>query len=400
MKSPQWAEPICGIPVAILTDLARDYACTKPASLIPSWAAGRTAYGEQYHRAASILAAITGNVGIHGGNPAVTIIPGASRVDSTSKALSAAGRIPSLPNQVEAGASPRWNALPYRGSSVNSSARVNVSLFADAILKGKSGGYSAEYKFLWLSNTNYLNQLGDVNKTARAFKELDFMLVTEQFMTPTAKFADIVLPVCTYMERNDLYVSSDGGECALLEKAVEPLGESRGQLQICDALAQKLGITDYNDKSDEDWVKTMVSKASQGGNLPDYDTFKKEGSYKRIYSEPDVPFREKIESPQSNPFPTPSGKIEIYSQRIADMNHPFLPPIPKYIETWESLNDALATKYPLQLITTHFKRRAHTQFDNLPWLQELQTQALTINTVDAGLRGIKQGDKVKVFNEG
>jgi anaerobic dimethyl sulfoxide reductase subunit A len=84
---------------------------------------------------------------------------------------------------------------------------------------------------------------------------------------------------------------------------------------------------------------------------------------------------------------------------MADLNNPKLPPIPKYIETWESRNDCLAKKYPLQAITTHFKRRAHTQYEKIPWLCELQTQAIFINPVDAAPRGIKDGDQVRVFND-
>ncbi|MFH1087161.1 MAG: molybdopterin dinucleotide binding domain-containing protein, partial [Chloroflexota bacterium] len=68
-------------------------------------------------------------------------------------------------------------------------------------------------------------------------------------------------------------------------------------------------------------------------------------------------------------------------------------------ETWESRNDPLANKYPLQLITTHFKRRTHGQFENLPWLRELQPQAILINAGDAGVRGIRDGDTVRVFND-
>ncbi|MBW2145373.1 MAG: hypothetical protein JRG75_13410 [Deltaproteobacteria bacterium] len=81
------------------------------------------------------------------------------------------------------------------------------------------------------------------------------------------------------------------------------------------------------------------------------------------------------------------------------MNHPQIPAVPKYIETWESLNDPLADKYPLQLITPHFKRRAHSQFDNLPWLRELQVQAISINSRDAEARGIQADDMVRVFND-
>jgi len=115
--------------------------------------------------------------------------------------------------------------------------------------------------------------------------------------------------------------------------------------------------------------------------------------------EPHVAFKEQIEDPMNHLFPTPSGKIEIYAQHLADMNHPELPPIPKYIETWENRNDPLAQKYPLQLITTHFLRRAHTQFDNLPWLREIQTQTISIHSADAQARNIHDGDRVRVFND-
>ena len=106
------------------------------------------------------------------------------------------------------------------------------------------------------------------------------------------------------------------------------------------------------------------------------------------------------ENQKSPSFRTPSGKIEICSEIAARINDSLIPTIPTYMETWESLNDPLARKYPLQLITPHLKRRAHSQFDNLPWLRELQTQAITINTVDADSRGIRPGDLVRVFNDG
>ncbi|MDO8490886.1 MAG: molybdopterin-dependent oxidoreductase [Dehalococcoidia bacterium] len=399
-KTPRWAEEISGIPAASIADLARRYAGAKPAALIAGYAAGRTAFGEQYHRAASTLTAITGNIGVHGGSPAaLTIRGGIWGGRSVFRALRSATHIASLPNQVESGAPPRWNALPHRGASVNSSARVNVSLFADAIIKGKAGGYPADFKLLWLSNTNYLNQLGDINKAAKAFEKLEFMLVTEQFMTSTAKFADIVLPVCTYMERNDFFASGNSDFYGLVNEAVTPLGESRSQLQICEALAEKLGITDYNDKTDEEWVKSIVAKLPGEEGFQDYRTLKSHGVHKLKSAEPVVGFKKEIDDPEHNPFPTRSGKIEIYSERVAEMNHPLIPPVPKYIETWESRNDPLAGKYPLQLITSHLKRRAHSQFDNLPWLRELQTQALAINPLDAGSRGVNTGDLVRVFND-
>jgi len=386
-KTPEWAETISGIQAMTIANLAREYACSKPAALATSIAPGRSAFGEQYHRAAAALEAITGNLVFQNWQ------------SEPSRGLGFNPQIPSPPNQVEAGAPPRWNALPCRSSTVNSSARVNVSLFADAILKGKEGGYPADYKLIWLSNTNYLNQLGDINKTVEAFRKLEFILVTEQFMTATARFADIVLPVCTFLERNDIVAPRQGGAYGILNKAIEPLGESRSQLQICQALALKLGITDYGDKSDEEWVRHIVAKVSEEVDLPDYDTLRRQGFFSIRVNRTEATSEEECTSPEHKPFPTPSGKIELYSDVAAKMNHPLIPAIPKYIESWESLNDPLASKYPLQLITPHFERRAHSQFDNLPWLRELQTQSITINSLDAESRGIKQGDMVRVFND-
>jgi len=393
-KTPAWAEQISGIPAETIAGLAREYATTENAFLGTNLAAGRTAFGEQYHRAALALQAITGNIPI----------PEGSQDSNTARfvSLSRATRIPSPANPVETDMPMRWNSLPYRGPSVNSSARVNVNLFSDAILEGKAGGYPADYKFLWLSNTNYLNQLGDANKAVRAFEALDFVLVTEQFMTASAQYADIVLPVCTFLERNDVYAPMGSGAFALMNRAVEPLGESRSQLDICQALAPKLGIADYNDKTDEEWLRFIHERWSEEAAIPDYDALCHQGIVRAAFetSPDDERAPEKLSVTESRKlFPTPSGKIELSSQQVSEMNHPQIPPVPAYIETWESLNDPLAERYPLQLITPHFKRRAHSQFDNLPWLRELQDQLISINPLDAEERNIKDGDMVRAFND-
>ncbi len=388
-KTPEWAEKITGIQASALRELAREFATNKPAIIMEGKAAGRSAYGEQFHRAVAALNAITGNSYIPKRSP---------RSGPSMRTLRNSVQMASPPNPVEAGIAPRWNALPYRGSSVNSSTRVNVNLFSDAILKGKEGGYPADYKFLWLSNTNYLNQLGDINKARKAFEKLEFMLVTEQFLSATAMFADVVLPVCTYMERNDIFASGDGGAYGLVNKAIEPLGESRSQLQICQEVASKLGIADYDTRTDEDILRSIVGKLSVKTDLPNYETLKKMGITRvapkanALSNSPQVVKSEAV-------FPTPSGKIEIYSQLVADMNHPLIPPIPKYIEPWEGPADPLAEKYRFQLISPHLTWRAHSQFDNLPWLHDLQPHAVTIAAVDARTKGISEGDMVRVFND-
>ena len=389
-KTPAWAEAITSVPAATIENLAREYATTKPAALIAGIGPGRTAYGEQYHRAAMVLAAMTGNVGVHGGSSG-----GRSWPTAGPTAYFSLGRgIRSPRNPVESDAPPRKNALPGSGIAMRRG-QVNVAKMSDAILKGKAGGYPADYKLLYLVDTNYPNQYLNLNKAVQALKKLEFVVAFEQFMTPGAKFADILLPTCTSLEKNDIALDGATGFYGYMNKAVDPVGESKPHLQISIELAAKLGIPDYTDKTEDEWLREIVKGSN---DIADYATFKREGIHKLRLPEPFVAFKEQIDDPDNNPFPTPSGKIEIYSQRLADMNDPELPPIPKYIETWESRNDPLAQRYPLQLVTTHVGRRAHSQYDNLPWLREVQTQAVWISSADAQARGIKNGDMVRVFN--
>ena len=397
VKTPQWAEEITGVPAATIAGLAREYATRKPAALIAGIAPGRTAIGEQYHRAALALAAMTGNVGIHGGEcggrclgdqyPFNTypfgvgpgMVVGENQVDGEVPTLKIALKRYRVGNQ----------AVP------RSSARVHISSLADALLRGRAGGYPSDFKLLYVTNSNPVNQLPYAKKWVEALNQLEFMVVQEQFMTATARFADIIFPVATFLEKNDVIASGATPFYGYLKKVIEPVGETKSQLEIGMALAQRLGISNFNDKGDEEWVKEITS----GSGIPDYKEFKQKGVYRIPLSEPYVAFQEQVADPERHPFPTPSGKIEIYSEELGAMNDPLLPPIPKYIDPWEGPRDPLCKKYPLQLLTTHLKRRAHSQFETLPWLRELQAQTLMISTGDAVARGISDGDRVRVFND-
>ena len=399
-KTPAWAEAITGVPAATTARLARAYATTKPAALIAGIGPGRTAYGEQYHRAAITLAAMTGNVGIHGG-------------DAAGRSYAAMASYPFLGVFVGITPQPVLNPLfskmpvppreyapkayfrdPFWGFAT-APGLVNRIKAADAILKGKAGGYPADYKMLLLVNTNAVNQYNNSNKWAEALKSLEFIVVLEQHMTPTAKFADILLATNTFLERNDITFGEGIPIYGFQNKVIEPLYESKTHLEIAVELAKRLGIKDFCNKTEDE----LLRQAAAMTQIPDYDTFREKAIYRVNLPEPHVAFKEQIEDPVNKPFPTPSGKIEIFSQEIADWKHPEIPPIPKYIETWESRNDSLAKKYPLQLITSHFKRRAHTTFEHVPWLTELQPQAMLINSIDAAARGIKDGDRVMAFND-
>ncbi|MFC2006343.1 molybdopterin-dependent oxidoreductase, partial [Chloroflexota bacterium] len=220
-KTPSWAEGITGVPADTITNLAREYATIRPAALIAGIGPGRTAYGEQYHRAAHTLAAMTGNIGIHGGwagrSSAANVVFGGFDFK--------VGGLPRSDNPVESGIPPRPGSLATVKGSDNS-ARIHFSEVPDAILEGRAGGYPADLKMLMVISANPVNQYPNTNKMVRALKELEFITIAEQAMTATARFADILLPVSTYMERNDITVGGAPPVYGYVNKIIEPLYES------------------------------------------------------------------------------------------------------------------------------------------------------------------------------
>jgi len=272
----------------------------------------------------------------------------------------------------------------------------------DAILRGTAGGYPSDIKMAYITFANPLNQFPNINKGVEALKKLEFVVVHEQFMTATARFADILLPVTTIWERNDLARAWLAGPYFLyLNKVIDPVSEVKSDFEICRDLAARLGVHDpFFDMPEEQ----LISQIAQGmgdvmPQVPDFEKFKRDGVHKIKVSGPEVCFKQQIEDPENNPFPTPSGKIEVYCQRIADLNNPDIPAIPKYIDPWEGPADPLMEKYPLQLTTVHHKTRAHSCFDANRWLRELEPQSLWISNRDAQSRGIEDGEEVRVFND-
>jgi len=393
-KTPEWAEAICGVPKSTIARIAREYAAIKPAVLYQGYGMQRRAYGEQVVRAGCVLAAITGNVGIPGGW--------------------AGGIALQAPD-----GGPVWIVFPTGKNPVK--AAIPSFLWSEAVLRGKDMGpadgvvgvdkLGTNIKMIYAVACNALiNQHANINRTAKILQDeklVEFLVVQDNFLTPTGRFADILLPACTQFETWGLTDGwKYGDEVILMPKIVDPPDETKSDYQICAEIAKRLGLYDaYTEgRSERDWIAWAIEyyRKTRFPNIPALDEFEKSniGVYSVPVTKPAVAFAEFRKDPEMNPLPTPSGRIEIFSKRLHDMNKPdIIPAVPKYIREWESPFGPEAKKFPLQVIGHHYLATVHSTLDNVDWLREAWPQRVFINPIDAEPRGIKNGDLVKVFND-
>jgi len=401
-KSPEWAEPITAVPRETIAKIARAYATTKPGVLYQGYGMQRRAYGEQVVRAGCVLAAITGNVGVSGGW--------------------ASG----LANQAPDGG-PRWIVFPAGQNPVG--AAVPCFLWSEAVLRGKGMGAAdgvqfareadvaarrrlqTNVKLIYAVATNALiNQHANVNRSARILADeslVEFICVQDNFLTPTARYADLVLPACTQFETWGVEDGwKYGDEVLLMPPLVEPLGESRSDYRICADVAERLGISEaYTEGRDErGWVEWSLDcyRRTRFPDLPSLDELEtaNTGVWSRAVTEPAVAFANFRRDPIAHPLHTPSGKIEIFSQQLHELRRPDeIPALPKYIPEGEGPFGPEAGQYPLQVIGHHCLARVHSTHANNDWLAEAFPQRVFINELDAEARGIADGDVVRIWNE-
>ncbi|WP_049291685.1 DMSO/selenate family reductase complex A subunit [Franconibacter helveticus] len=389
VKTPEWAEPITGVPAQTIRQLAREYATAKPAALIQGWGPQRHLCGERTARGSTLLAVITGNVGVKGGWAAGYGGIGNRKFAAEPWAIANPVKEKiSIMNWVQA-CDDASNVTPDMGLKEADKLTSNIKMIFSL-----AGNYLA-------------NQNPDINQAVKVLEDeskVEFIVASDLFLTPSARYADLLLPETSFMERWNIGETWGTGNYLMLsEKLIEPEFERRSDYDwLCD-VAQKLGIGErFSEGRDEQqwvahiWEKTREACADLA--LPGFAALREQRHF--YFKEPPyVAFEENIRDPDNHPFATPSGKIEIFSKRLWEMNNPAIPALSHYVPTEEGPQDALREKYPLQLITWKGKNRANsTQYAN-PWLQEVQTQKLWINPQDAMARRIQQGDKLRIFND-
>ena len=388
VKDCNWAEKITGVPAKTIEELALAYATAKPAAIIEGNGPQRNAYGEQITRGGILLACMTGNIGMSGGSAA-----GYGYVK-----LHNAPKMPKVAN-------------PFGGS-------IPVFRFTDAIvmkepmtaLQGVRGVDSLNIGIKMLINiagNTLINQHSDINRTSEILRDTskcEFILCSDIFMTASAKFADILLPGTSFLEGDNM-VTPWRFETFLgyANKVVEPLYECRFEYDWLREVAERLGLEEEfsEGRSTEDWLRYVYDNLREDEpELPDYDTFKSTGVYKYKNTPSVVAFSDFIKNPDVNPLNTSSGKIEIFSKKVYETEYEaYMPPIPRYVKCPEGYDDELANKYPLQLVGYHTIRRTHSIHDNNKELHKIDPQQVWINPIDAKIRGITDGQEVKVYND-
>lgn len=400
-KTPEWAARITGIPAKTIIRLAREAATTKPLFVSQGYGSQRQANGEQTVRAISMLPILTGQLGLPGTNN------GARPNDVGLKDV----------------------GLPAGKNPIKT--KISFFTWTDAISRGKEMTATRDgvrgrdklatgIKFMWVQQSNVIgNQHSDLGRAAKVMqneKDCEFILVIDNQMTPSCKFADILLPDTMQQETVDLaadgYATGTANFMVALQQAIKPQWEQKSAYEICTLIADKFGIKDKftEGRSQADWVRWCYEETAKKhpNAMPDFQTFWKQGIVKvpGLGKSPIVckAFRA---DPVKNPLKTPSGKIEIYSQRLADIaarweleKDEVISALPRFVPTFEMAGfDPLAKKYPLQCYGYHFHGRTHSSYHNVPWLRELHPDHVIINPIDAAPRGIQTGDMVKVFND-
>ncbi len=392
-KTPQWAEGICGVPRDTIARLAREYATRKPGVLYQGYGMQRRAYGEQVVRAGCVLAALSGNVGVPGGwagglalqapdgGPLWNVFP--------------AGRNPvavSIPSFL-------WTEAVVRAGELGPQHGLRG---ADKLATGIKGIYA-------VASNALINQHANINRTAKILQDerlVEFIVVQDNFLTPTARFADVLLPAATQFETWGVEDGwKYGDEVLLAPKVVEPAFETKSDYEICAEIARRLGVGDaYSEgRNERQWAEWSLDayRKARFPKLPALADLERAPSpvYASPVATPAVAFVEFRRDPAAHPLPTPSGKIEIFSQKLHGLNNPKeIPAVPKYIQEWESPFGAEARTYPLQAIGHHSLARVHSTMSGVDWLEEAFPQRVFMNPIDAAARGLKNGDVARVFN--
>ena len=393
-KSPAWAESICGIPAGRIRSLAIR-AARQRTLITVTWSLQRTQFGEQPVWMGLALAALLGQIGLPGGGfgfgyGSVSVVGAASL-----------GKMPTL----EQGRNPVTSFIPC--------ARIADMLFDPGGAYQYNGG---EYRFpdirlVYWAGGNPFHHHQNLPRLARAFTRPETIIVHEPFWTATAKHADIVLPVATSMERNDIGASTTDRFMIAMRQLVQPCGESKTDFEIYSTLSSRLGLEPAfsQGRNERAWLAHLYEAwrapaQERFGELPTFESFWDKGILELPVREADrkVLFDEFRQDPAAHRLATPSGRIELWSQVIASFGYDDCPGHPVWLEPEEWLGAPAVARFPLQLIANNPRTRLHSQLDFGQFSAGSKIKGrepVLIHPDDARRRGIGNGDVVRIRND-
>ncbi|QNP68806.1 molybdopterin-dependent oxidoreductase [Streptomyces roseirectus] len=393
-KDADWAARITGIGRDALTGLARRL--TERRSLVMvNYAVQRADHGEQPIWMSVVLAAMAGSMG----RPGCGWGAGYATMDATGVAPGRpfVASVPAVPNPVA-------DFIP-------------VARIADALLHpGRTIDYDGrrltlpELRLVYWCGGNPFHHHQDLHRLTRAWQTPDTVVVHEAWWNTTAKFADIVLPVATGLERDDFAAGFSDPHLVAMPKVREPAGESRTDHHVFAALAARLGYEREftQGRSESAWVRHLYEETraalGDGAALPDFDEFWRTSAAELPALTGPFPgdFGALRSDPGRFPLPTPSGRIEIFSEEIDSFGYDDCAGHPTWFEPAEWLGGDLADRFPLHLISNQPASRLHSQYDNGGHSLASKIhgrEPVTINPSDAASRGIENGTVVRVHND-
>src|SRR6056300_1862905 len=396
-KDVYWAAPICGVAPEILQDLAHKLARSQRSMLTVSLSLQRQQHGEQAIWMLIVLAAMVVHIGLPGGGFALGW-------GSNGRGIYGRKEPPFSWGSLAQGENPTKSFIPV--------ARITDMLLSPGVeysYNGQSRIYPKIRLIYWAGGNPYHHHQ-DLNKLRQAWRQPETVIVNESAWTATARHADIIFPATTFLERNDIVCGKD---CFVLpsRKAHAPYAKSRSDYEIFSALATRLGVEAAftENRSEMQWLEHLhtISRANAeqvGIQLPDFEEFWQGGA---LNLESQIEPREFLiesfrRSPDEHPLKTPSGKIEIFSQTIADFGQLDCPGHPVWMEKDDYLGAPLAPVYPLHLISAQPKNKLHSQFDfgrNSRRDKVDGREVIRINPIDAASRGLHEQQLVRVFNQ-
>ena len=392
-KNATWASSICGIPADLIRDLAFE-AATKRSMINCTWSLQRAHHGEQPYWACIALASALGQIGLPGGGFAF----GHGSMNGVGNP-----RPDVAGPDMSAGRNPTGQSIP-------------VARMADMLLQpGQPYQFNGvhdvypDIKMIYWAGGNPFHHHQDLNRLVRAWQKPQTVVVHDSWWTPTARRADIVLPATTTLERNDIGGSSRDRFVMAMHQALPPQGHSRNDFDIYRELSAMAGHeASFTEGRDEvQWLKYIYDGMTEqwraaGFESPDFEAFWRKGFLELPAPARDfVLFEDFRADPVSHPLQTPSGKIELYSERIGGFAYQDCPPHPAWLAPVEWLGSDIATVWPLHLVTSQPADKLHSQMDAgvVSVAAKIKARAVVqLNPQDAAVRGIKTEDLVRVFN--